>query len=192
MSFDLEAAVARQLESVKGRILVPVLEDDGTKSSMWYLRYPDQRAQSTLIIFSPEGIIITGDLCPGENRGVVSDYGYGLSWFVQDLNPDYLAEKFLRKRFVFEVADQEFRETVRGYVECGDMTAELGEKALSDWGEVDPEDESEALDVCEAYFAQHGIDDFGMWYDPHEMKLLVATQRQFAELYWALKGVEAA
>lgn len=189
--FDLEVAVARQIESVKGRILENVFQDDERDIGMWYLRYPDRRAQSTLIIFSPEGIVVTGDLCPGENRGVMSDYGYGLPWFVQDLDPDYLAEKFLRKRFVFDVAEEEFRERVAAGVEDGDMTEELAEAALDDWGIVNPDDVFEAGDVCAKYFGQDALEGFGYWYDPVEMKLLVATQRQFAGLYRARRAEAA-
>lgn len=179
--FDLEKAVSEQLESVRGRILENVRGEDGKSTDMWYLRYPDQRAQSTLIIFSPEGIVITGDLCPGDNRGVVSDYGYGLSWFVQELNPYYLAGKFLRKKFVFDVADETFRAMVKDAFDNKEFS--VAEEAICEWEEVDPENPIEAVEMCRRHFGEEGCESFGMGYDPKEMKMLVATQRQFAALY---------
>lgn len=47
----------------------------------------------------PEQIIITGDLCPGDN-GVMSDVGYGLEWFGTRKSECYLCEKFLRREWV--------------------------------------------------------------------------------------------
>lgn len=59
--------------------------------------------ESTRILITrqplPEQIIVTGDLCPGDN-GVMSDFGYGLGWFGSRKSEGYLCEKFLRREFV--------------------------------------------------------------------------------------------
>lgn len=70
---------------------------DTAKIKAYYLHdkpLNESRMMSTLIMFTPEGIIICGDLCP--KHGVVSDLGYGAKWFSSSLSPDYLAEKFLK------------------------------------------------------------------------------------------------
>ena len=48
--------------------------------------------ESTMLIFSSEGIIILGDLCPNLH-GVISKGNYSLKWFV-DTNDYSLAKKF--------------------------------------------------------------------------------------------------
>lgn len=82
---------------------------DSGPVSAWYLkRDGDGRMMSTLIVFTPEGIVIMGDYCPG-GHGIISAYGYGLKWFVGQLSPDYLAEKFLPKAYHEDDAEEWFR-----------------------------------------------------------------------------------
>ncbi len=52
------------------------------------------RMMSVMLVFTPENIVITGDLHPGWH-GIISAAGYGLDWFCRNLDPDYLAGKFL-------------------------------------------------------------------------------------------------
>ena len=60
----------------------------------YYLKRPGgSRCMSTYIMFTPEGIMITGDLCP--HYGVVSNHGYGVGWFSGQLSPSYLCKKFM-------------------------------------------------------------------------------------------------
>ena len=63
----------------------------------WYLKQDAGRCMSTYLIFSTEGIIITGDLCPGPHGGGVTSVSYGgysVGWFSGRLSHDYLCEKF--------------------------------------------------------------------------------------------------
>jgi hypothetical protein len=85
---------------------------DTPKFKAFYLKEPGMgRMQSCLILFSPEGINILGDLCPGNdtrNSGVHA-YGYGLDWFAGRLSWSYLCEKFLSKDWHKEVAIEDCR-----------------------------------------------------------------------------------
>jgi hypothetical protein len=79
------------------------------------------RMQSCLIMFSPEGINILGDLCPGNdarNSGVHA-YGYGLDWFAGHLSWSYLCEKFLSKEWHKELAEGDCRR-IAGDILMGD------------------------------------------------------------------------
>lgn len=87
-------------ESFKDHVLQEV--SSGEKIKAFYLKRPNTRSESCLILFTPEGIVITGDMTPG--RGAVSAFGYGLDWFVSELGWDYLASKFLDKEWVPELA----------------------------------------------------------------------------------------
>lgn len=74
----------------------------GERIKAFYIKEPGTRMGSSLILFTPEGIAIMGDLTPG--RGAMSVYGYGLSWFASELGEDYLCGKFLEKEWVPEYA----------------------------------------------------------------------------------------
>jgi hypothetical protein len=95
-------------ESLAGHVLE--LHADHEKVKAFYLKGPKNgRMMSSLILFTIEGIVIMGDLTPCQN-GVISAYGYGLNWFAGRKSEDYLCEKFLRKEFVPELAEQSFKE----------------------------------------------------------------------------------
>lgn len=98
-------------ETFKNHYLERALDSEGFKA--FYLKEPGMgRMQSTLFLFTPEGIIITGDLCPGNdsrNSGVQA-FGYGLSWFSQPLSEHYLCSKFLCEEFRRELAAERCRE----------------------------------------------------------------------------------
>lgn len=86
---------------------------DTEKFKAFYLKEPGMgRMQSCLILFTPEGIIICGDLCPGNdprNSGVHA-FGYGLTWFAGHLSSGYLCEKFLSKEWHKELAIEDCRD----------------------------------------------------------------------------------
>lgn len=106
--------------SLKDHVLEQVLDTEKFKG--FYLKPPGRtRMMSTLILFTPEGIIICGDLCPGNrgaNRGNVSAFGYALDWFASKLGEDYLCSKFLDKDWHEELAvrdlDRMAKEILRG------------------------------------------------------------------------------
>lgn len=107
-----------QRESLKDHFLEQILDTEKFKA--FYLREkPDSRMMSTLIIFSPEAIILCGDLTPARN-GNVSVLGYGLHWFAGFLSEGYLAEKFLQKGWHQNLAERELTDLV-AQIKAGKM-----------------------------------------------------------------------
>lgn len=99
------------LEELKDHYLEQVLDEEKFKA--FYLREkPDSRMMSTLFIFSPEGIVLMGDLTP-QLHSTASCLGYGLAWFAGRLSETYLCEKFLEKRWNQELAVEELNETAK-------------------------------------------------------------------------------
>lgn len=102
------------IESIKDHVLEQVLDTERFKA--FYMKYPGppQRSMSTLIMFTPEGIVITGDLCPRmKTGGVISDLGYGLNWFSGRLSEGYLCEKFMQQGWYRELAEGDLRKMVK-------------------------------------------------------------------------------
>lgn len=67
----------------------------GEKIRGFYLkRAGGGRMGSVMILFTPEGIIIAGDMNPLRRRGAALG-PYGLKWFASSLEEDYLCGKFL-------------------------------------------------------------------------------------------------
>jgi len=142
----------------------------------WKMAKPGTGICRVLLLFSPEGIVLQGDLTL-ERNGSVSTLGYGLAWFTGRLGWSYLAEKFLTKRWVPELAEEHLREWVDEYPE---HSAELQEIADN----VSELDQRELRDRL--YEIEPGlVDDYvpGWGYDPNEAALLQAIQSRFAELY---------
>jgi hypothetical protein len=86
--------IQQAYEDIAGHRLTQI--SDGNVKA-FYLHGGDvmtTRMMSAMLVFTPENIIITGDLHPGRH-GVISAAGYGLEWFCRNLEPDYLASKFL-------------------------------------------------------------------------------------------------
>lgn len=166
----------------------------------YYLRPADKRGRlgSAMVVFTPEGIVIMGDVCPGRN-GVVSAYGYGKKWFASELDKDYLASKFLPKVWVEDVAAQWLRETIDKET-IDDMTgmdnpktAAMRQKLGDLLAEFDdgpcfgPEGFHERLDAI-----MPGLEgSIGYDYEPRDVELLAAIQRGFRAAI-AAKGVSDA
>lgn len=178
----------------------------GEQVKSFYLRRkPDSRMMSTLLIFSPEGIVITGDLCPA-NGGVIAP-GYGLDWFSKPLQPRYLAEKFLKEKWV----PMAFSKAVRDYI-CDQFQSRtlsikrypwrIGHYVVDNWTEGRAllhlvnhgeliESPHTAYDNLPA-FRREGMGWYcpfdseflspGYDYDPAELGWLAAIQRRFSEL----------
>lgn len=158
------------------------------------------------MIFSPEGIVITGDLHPGRHEranGVISR-GYDLDWFKRELSTTYLAEKFLSRVWVPE----SFKEYVEEYIRDGNLDNDpkpwrVGHYEEDNWTEEkalkylighsdlinNPYDTYDNLPevkqenntwLCpyDGDFAGTGYD-----YDPIETGWLAAIQQRFRELY---------
>jgi hypothetical protein len=81
----------------------------GQKVQVFRLRkYPNNNMMSTLLVFVPGAVIITGDLRVKDHG--LQALGYGLDWFKERLDPQYLAQKFLETCWVPEHARAYVRE----------------------------------------------------------------------------------
>jgi len=153
-------------------------EEDQLRLQAFYLKKKDEgRMGSTLLIFTPEGIVITGDLTP-ERNGSISTFGYGLGWFASDLDGSYLCEKFLTTRWIPEIACEDLKEYRN---EEGINQKRL--EALIEHTEALHLSHYEfhaALDDVEIYDEEYEI---GIGYDPAEAGWLCAIQKRFAELW---------
>jgi hypothetical protein len=103
-----------EAEEIKDSFKDYVLKEvpSGEKIKAFYLKpQRNTRMGSCLILFTPEGIVICGDMTPG--RAAVSTFGYGLDWFASELGWDYLSSKFLDKEWVSEYAVKYCRDAAR-------------------------------------------------------------------------------
>lgn len=163
--------------------------------------------QSTVITFygpRPEWrrqICITGDLCPGQNHGVLSNWGYGLEWFASQKGENYLCEKFLRKEWRPEkclawleeelseerklIAAGEHAENDDDYREASNRVEKL-QAIIFEWEEL--LEEEGPTGIHHRFYrdlGQGSVDDGlpGMGYAPRDAGLLCAAQQAFARLY---------
>lgn len=93
-----------------------VLHDDDYCKSFLLRQYPDTRVMSTNMMFVENRIIVFGDVAVVRG-GVISDIGYDLNWFARHLDYDYLAEKFLKTKWVKEYAIEWWKEQLVQYKE---------------------------------------------------------------------------
>ena len=167
-----------QLKDSKIEVLV-----EAVRVKAYYLRkYPNKRTMSTLLIFTPEGIVITGDLRPV--RTGCMTYGYGLEWFVGANSPQYLAEKFLEMKWTEDHA--------RDFVQ--NRIAEMNENEeyelasrVRDIVEDGGNFENEWV-FYNAFSDVLDTSDMGLDYIEHEVGWLSAIQKRFAEEWHKLKG----
>lgn len=172
-------------ESLARHVLVPAL-DSGKFEAFLMKRPGEGRIMSTMIVFTPEGIVITGDLCPrAGTRGIVSDAGYGTGWFRGRLSERYLCEKFLTDEWQLGLAASELREEIGDlrdedgfdiYVQKLETIAEMLEHETIDSGQ----DLHDHLNNA-GYETADGIP--GMDYNLADAGWLCAIQQRFAELY---------
>jgi hypothetical protein len=147
----------------------------------WYLKIPGYgRTCSTLLLFTREGIVIMGDLCPGQN-GVISCLGYGWEWFAGRLSENYLCEKFLRREFVLEKAIEDLRRAIIEGRRSGAITKEAARLALDRlaW-------EAEGIESIAEIYHDAGLEDISesihYYYDSASAGWLCAIQQRFREL----------
>ena len=82
-------------ESLKDHELTMIADTPDIKA--FYMKRPGTRHFSILLVFTPEGIGLTGDLSI-DNWGVWSMFGSpNLGWFSSQLSEDYLCGKFLKE-----------------------------------------------------------------------------------------------
>lgn len=74
--------------------------------------YRLQRSGSTVrlvdVVCTRVGVVLAGDLDLGGTGAVVA-HGYDLLWFTSDLEPDYLASKFLHTQWTAEAVERHIR-----------------------------------------------------------------------------------
>lgn len=132
---------AHMKESLQNHILEEF--PAGEKIQAYWMKKPGEgRMMSTLILFTPEGIVITGDLCPRVGtRGVISDLNYGRGWFSGKLSGDYLCQKFLDKSWHAELATEDLKDMAtcvrRGEYDDYGWTGELREAREEREGALD-------------------------------------------------------
>lgn len=156
------------------------------------------RIQSCLILDTPECIVICGDLCPNDNHGVCSNYGYHLEWFAKHLDEHYLCSKFMHKEYRPEHAmayvQERLRELESGIEEGTYIKEQAQEKintlkeALEEAGDCPCDSEnfrslegfSALMDETEDWDAiTDGVCDS---YNPRDAEILCVIQQTFARL----------
>lgn len=148
-----------------------------------YLGTPGTRRMSTLITFTPEGIVLQGDLTP-ERNGSISAHGYGAKWFAGELSESYLCSKFIEKRFSPERAlDVIKRELIEARKKgtFDKEEARLHWDRIEGWGEEALTPEDYAI-LYESVF-YNWPEETPMDYDEGEAGWLCAIQQRFKEAY---------
>ena len=182
------------------RVLYHPADKEKNNFEAYYLRPKEGgRMMSTLITFTPEGIVIMGDLCPDEN-GVISCYGYGRAWFTGKLSSRYLCEKFLHQKWEPKAAIEWVKDHIES-IKAGDhdddpdydnppspevkkKREEMIEKFTPLIGWLDSDmDARQFYDALEeaGYVVDDGLP--GWDYSWTEAGLLAALQQKFAELW---------
>ena len=151
----------------------------------FYMRLPDTLLESVELAELAGRLIITGDLCPGLHGVIATSRRYGLAWFAKATTPGYLAEKLMPPAAWYpERALRELRELAEGRDFLGtELTPEQVEMVVAVEGGV----ESGGAGSHAVYdlMGELGIEEHvpGWGQDPRDMRVLVAIQRRFAELY---------
>ena len=171
---------------------------------------PGTRMESTDILFTSapldERIIITGDFEPGKHTdGVISNFGYGLPWFIRQAPSSYLCEKFLRTDFypaharrvlrneleeaerqlAEEEPDDEYRAKIETRIEALKEAIEAEEHG------DDPTRSCESFsDLAEELYGCSDLCEGTIGYDPDESRRLGKIQQRFARLYAATQEGE--
>lgn len=85
----------------------------------WFVKKSGTRSGSFLVLFHGEGISIHGDMAPGNTLGSCIGSGphYGLDWFVGKLGFDYLAGKFLERKWCEASAEAHIEDMIADFEE---------------------------------------------------------------------------
>lgn len=176
-------------EALKNHVLEEALPF-GHGFLAYYMREPGQgRMMSTLFVFTPEGIVIMGDLCPGGpgNRGSISNYNYGIGWFSKPKSEYYLCEKFLSREWQSVVAADWVKEHI-GQITLNNDADEL--KQLGEWEDLLHSLEGREMGADHFHDALQDLgydhEDEGYEYPLNTAGWLCGLQQRFVELYRAL------
>lgn len=162
-------------DQLKDAVVEPL--EVGEKVRSYYLRrFPGKRMMSTLIVFTPEGIILTGDLRPAQ-RGCMT-MEYGLTWFCSELEPRYLAGKFLEKKWQPAKAMEWLESHIKDLRAIPDDAIPEDDPALNGSGESEPGEGKPGKNEPNPYHA-----------DTDRLSKLLEDLSNFdspQEFYWAL------
>jgi hypothetical protein len=161
-----------------GHILTVELDTPSYKAYM-LRESPSSRLNGVLILFTPEGILITGDHAPKTN-GCIKSF-YGLEWFSGELSEDYLAGKFLEKALQKELVPEELRALAHGT----DARTEL--LRVADEVESGSLDGADLYQALQEIYHEHGL-SIGFGHAPQERAKLGVIQRKFRELYLSMNN----
>jgi hypothetical protein len=146
---------------------------------IFYMHRPDSGLYHLHFCFLGGKIVIFGDAMLGYlGRGVISTPGYGLDWFTGQLDPGYLAEKFIARAWCEELAE-DFLETELADTENLDDNRKMALEWIKNGG-----------DLCRDAFMREWVEhmvDTDDWpsesYNPAEISMLHVIQMRFAELH---------
>lgn len=213
MSGYSQELIEKSMPDLSKHVLTEI--QSGGPVSAYQLHRPEYgRMESCLILGTPEGVVIMGDFCPNRNHGCPSDYKYTVEWFAGKLGIGYLLEKFgLEEKYQPELA----AEGVKFWLD--EMLAD--EDLHPDWREWAEKEASRSfsefcdlfpqIEYLHEYFGYgewdteanrvpNAISESVDWLDIIEaigpslsdVRVLVAIQRRFAELYPQLKAQKEA
>jgi hypothetical protein len=135
-----------------------------------------RRVMSCLIVSTPEGIFIQGDIAPGSSCSA----NQSLEWFSRPMDEDYLCSKFLTKSFYRETALSALREHLEENPDHEDLK-ELTQNDGDDFRDPDFQERIYAL----------GFEDAGYDYDSGSAGWLCAIHERFVALYPRLENKDA-
>jgi len=146
---------------------------------IFHLRNPARSMYQVWITFLPTGIVITGDLRITNEHALGSCESKDERWFAGELDAEYLASKFLKKRWCPELAANSLSEL---------LDERLGEHKLDRMKRLIELLQRRAMEYQDFEDECDGLIDYGdglpgYGYAPSEVGWLYALQRKFAELY---------
>ena len=184
------------------------LPSSGIVTSFYLRAEPKSRMESVLVMFSPEGVQIVGDMTFGrESNAFVSNGGYGVGWFSSELSEDYLLEKFMRRSLQWDVAEADVDIVVEEAVEALEeqwrkdgewdeiehvdvvlLFREVNITKLRDHRDdalaaISARDEMALADAIIAIGGCDAMESFGLGYDTVDAGVLIGIQRAFRRLY---------
>ncbi len=157
--------------------VLDIVDDTGLVRA-WYIRRPGTGMYRSLILDTPEGVVITGD-SPDRAMGC----GRQLRWFVAENGPRYLASKFLTQVWCPDIAEAHVAKLVS---ESGPDDSWVAEIVVAmtetDWTQ------HSYLESVAWILEDAGFDTDGVWpdhgYDAVDEAVLAAIQQRFRDLFW--------
>lgn len=169
------------IDAVRNHSLTEVTPS-GSVVRAFSLQEGSRRTMSVLLLFTPEGIVLMGDLRL-TRQGVVAAYHQNLSWFCGRMHEDYLCSKFLVKEWQPEVAATDL---LRHLAEAYDLAPDQREALLRVVDDIGVMTQPEFLAAVEGLLDPEVAAGFGTDYNIADAGWLVIIQRTFAALYPSL------